>query len=154
MNYFEESLNIMKELYGHDVAMPLATVNNREANIRTVNAYYKDKSFYITTYALSNKMKEIVSNPYVALNHNLFVAHGIGKNIGNPLDENNKDIREDLRKVFCAFYDKHVNENDINTCILKIDLSDAIVFANNYKYTIDFNNEASSREKCVIDIVF
>jgi len=154
MNYFEESLHIMNELYGHDVAMPLATVNDGKANIRVVNAYYKDKAFYITTYALSNKMKEIAVNPYVAINHNLFVSHGVGKNIGNPLDENNKELREELRKVFCEFYDKHVNEKDNNTCILKIDVNDALVFAHDYKYVIDFKNEVSTRETCVIDIVF
>ena len=60
--------------------------------------------------------------------------------IGNPLDENNKEIRKELRKAFCAFYDKHVNEDDNNTCILKIDLNDALVFAHNYKYVIDFKN--------------
>lgn len=154
MNYFEESLNVMNELYGHDVPMPLATVNDGKANLRVVDAYYKDKAFFITTYALSNKMKEIDINPYVAINHNLFVAHGVGKNIGNPLDQNNKELREELRKVFCTFYDKHVNENDKNTCILKIDLNDAIVFAHDYKYVIDFKNEVSTREECVIDIVF
>jgi general stress protein 26 len=154
MNYFEESLHIMKELYDHDVVMPLATTNDGKANLRVVNSYYKDKAFYITTYALSNKMKEIAINPYVAINHNLFIAHGVGKNIGNPLEENNKELREELRKVFCAFYDNHVNEKDPNTCILKITLNDAIVFAHDYKYVIDFKNQVSTREKCVIDIVF
>lgn len=154
MNYFEESLQVMNELYGHDVAMPLATVNEEKANIRVVNAYYKDKAFYITTYALSNKMREIANNPNVAINNNLFVAHGVGKNIGNPLDESNKEMREELRKVFCTFYDKHVNEEDKNTCILKIDLNDALVFAHDYKYIIDFKNEVAAKERCVVDIVF
>jgi len=154
MNYFNESIDIMNGLYGHDVVMPLATVNDGKANLRQVNAYYKDKAFYITTYALSNKMIEIAINPYVAINNNLFVAHGLGENIGNPLNENNKELREELRQVFCAFYPKHVNEKDKNTCILKIELDDAIVFDHDYKYVIDFKNEVSTREECVIDIDF
>ncbi|QSX06470.1 pyridoxamine 5'-phosphate oxidase family protein [Sedimentibacter sp. zth1] len=154
MNFFEESMQVMNELYGHDVAMPLATVNGEKANLRVVNAYYKDKAFYITTYALSNKMKEIKLNPYVAINHNLFVAHGVGENIGNPLDETNKALREELRHAFCAFYDKHVDENDKNTCILKIKLTDALVFAHDFKYFIDFDKEIATRKKCVVDIVF
>jgi hypothetical protein len=97
MNYFDEAVTVMKELYGHDVAMPLATLNGNKANIRVVNAYYKENAFYITTYGLSNKMKEIDKNPNVALNHNLFVAHGIGKSIGNPLEERNRDLREELK---------------------------------------------------------
>lgn len=129
MNYFDEAVTVMKELYGHDVAMPLATVNGDKANIRVINAYYKENAFYITTYALSNKMKEIETNPNVALNHNLFVAHGIGENIGNPLEERNRDLREELKQVFFTFYDKHVCEEEPNTCILKVDLTDALVFA-------------------------
>jgi len=93
MNYFNEAITVMKELYGKDVAMSLATVNGDKANIRVINAYYKENAFYITTYSLSNKMKEITKNPNVALNHNLFVAHGIGNNIGNPLEEQNRELR-------------------------------------------------------------
>jgi len=83
MNYYNESIMVMKELYGRDVAMSLATVNGDKANVRVINAYYNENIFYITTYGLSNKMKEITINPNVALNHNMFVAHGLGKNIGN-----------------------------------------------------------------------
>lgn len=153
-NYFKEAVAIMKELYGKDTAMPLATVDGDKPNIRVINAYYKDNAFYITTYALSNKMKEIMNNRNVALNHNLFVAHGIGENIGNPLDEPNRELREELKKVFVAFYEKHVDEQDKNTCILKVALNDALVFANDFKYFIDFKSQTATREKCVIDIVF
>jgi len=119
-----------------------------------INAYYKENAFYITTYSLSNKMKEIMRNPNVALNHNLFVAHGIGKNIGNPLEEKNRELREDLKQIFYAFYDKHVCEEDTNTCILKITLTDSVVFAHDYKYFIDFKHKTATREECVIDIIF
>lgn len=154
MNYFNEAIEVMKELYGRDVAMSLATVNGDRANIRVINAYYKESVFYITTYSLSNKMKEIMKNPNVALNHNLFVAHGLGENIGNPLEEQNKELRAELRQVFCAFYDKHVCEEDKNTCILKITLIDSLVFAHDYKYFIDFKHKTATREECVIDIIF
>ena len=154
MNYFNEAIMVMKELYGRDVAMPLATVNEDKANIRVINAYYKENAFYIMTYSLSNKIKEITKNPNVALNHNLFVAHGTGKNIGNPLDGKNRELREELKQVFCAFYDKHVCEEDTNTCILKINLTDSLVFAHDYKYFIDFKHKTATREECVIDIVF
>ncbi|MBW9173138.1 hypothetical protein [Clostridium estertheticum] len=42
MNYFNEAIALMKELYGRDVAMPLATVNRYKANIRVINTYYKE----------------------------------------------------------------------------------------------------------------
>lgn len=153
-NYFNEAISVMAELYGKDIPMSLATVNDDKANIRVVDAYYKENAFYATTYALSNKMKEILINPNVALNHNLFVAHGIGKNIGNPLYKQNRELREELKKAFVTFYDKHVNEQDENTCILKVSLIDALVFANDYKYFINFEEQTATREKCVVDIVF
>lgn len=154
MNYFEEAVAIMKDMYGRDVPMPLATVNGDRANIRVVDVYYKENSFYIATYGLSNKMKEIDKNPNVALNHNLFVAHGIGKNIGHPLEEHNRDLREELKQVFVSFYDKHVDEGDSNTCILKITLKDALVFANDYKYFINFDQKTATRVDYVVDIDF
>lgn len=153
-NYFNEAIAVMKELYGKDTAMSLATVNGDKPNIRVVNVYYKESTFYITTYALTNKMREILKNPNVALNHNLLVAHGTGENIGNPLDEANRGLREELRSVFAAFYDKHVDERDKNTCILKVSLNDALVFAHDFKYIIDFKNQRATRENCKVDIVF
>lgn len=154
MNFFDEALCKMEELYGKDTSMPLATVKDGKADLRVVNAYYKEKSFYITTYALSEKMKEIARNPSVALCHNLFVAHGNGRNIGHPLAPQNRELRGELRKVFCAFYDKHVKEADEHTCLLRIDLTDALVFADDYKYFIDFQAMTATRENCVVDIVF
>lgn len=154
MNYFNEAIEVMKELYGKDIPMSLATVDDNRPNIRVVDAYYKDCAFYITTYTLSTKMKEISTNSNIALNHNLFVAHGEGKNIGNPLDASNLEIRNELKLVFSSFYDKHVNELDKNTCILKVVLSDALVFAHDYKYLVDFRNKTASREAFIVDIVF
>ena len=154
MNYYFEALEVMNKLYGKDSVLPLATVNEGKANLRNINAYYKDESFYITTYALSTKVKDITSNPSVALAHDLFVAHGSASNIGHPLDVKNIDLRDELRRVFIAFYDKHVDEQDENTCILKIDLIDAIIFDNNYKYTVNFIGKTSSREDFIVDIAF
>lgn len=153
-NYFNEAAEVLRELYGKDTVMSLATVNGDKANIRMVNAYYKENAFYITTYALSNKMKEISKNPNTALNQNLLVAHGIGENLGHPLEEQNKALREELKRVFVKFYDKHVDEQDKNTCILKISLTDALVFAHDFKYIIDFRNQTAARKSCVVDIIF
>jgi len=114
----------------------------------------KDKAFFITTYALSNKMQEICTNSSVAIAHNLFVAHGEAENMGHPLDIKNKALREELRRVFCVFYDKHVDENDSNTCILKINLTDAIVFADDFKYYVDFKIETATKENFIVDIVY
>lgn len=152
-NFFGEAVEGIELMYGKDTVMSLATVNQDKANVRAINAYFRENAFYITTYLLSNKMREILKNPNVALNHNLFVAHGIGENIGNPLDKQNKKLRDELKSVFFKFYDRHVDEHDENTCILRVLLTDALFFTNNYKYYIDFKNQTATRVSFVNDII-
>lgn len=154
MNYFNESIHVMKELYGKDVPMTLATINEGKPNVRVVDTYFDGNAFYVSSYKLSKKCREIEKNSNVALNHNLFVAHGVAEDIGNPLEVRNKEIREKLIIAFKPWYEKHVNEVDENTCYIKISLTDAIIFANNYKYYIDFKSKEASREDFVIDIIF
>ena len=44
-----------------------------------------------------------------------------------------------LHVAFAAWYDNgHTNEDDKNTCILKITLTDAVIFDNGKKFNIDF----------------
>ena len=154
MDIYSEAIAVMDEQFGHDVVMTLATVNGSQANVRSVNAYYRDGAFYITTYDLSSKMKEIAANPSVALCHSLFVAHGRGTNLGNPLAAGNETLRDELRQACCAFYDRHVNESDPHTCILRVDLTDAVVFTENAKYAIDLSGKTAEKTPFVNDIVY
>ena len=85
IDVYSEAMALMDEQFGHDVVMSLATVNGDQANMRTVKARYRDGAFHVTTCGLSSKMKEIAANPSVALCHGLFVAHGTGTDLGNPL---------------------------------------------------------------------
>ena len=50
-----EAEKIMIERFGKDTVIALATVEQEMPYVRNVNAYYEDGSFYIITYALSNK---------------------------------------------------------------------------------------------------
>jgi hypothetical protein len=152
MNYFDECLNIIKKTYSRDVVMPLATINGNKPNLRVVNAYFKDDSFFVATHRSYNKMKEIEKNPHVALTHNMFVAYGIGKDIGHPLDPENKELREALKQVFNTFYDGHVHESDKDTCFLKITLTNAVVYANNYRYSINFETAWAVKEEYILTI--
>lgn len=152
MNYYEEAIDVMKKVYGNNVYMTIATSINNKPNARVVNLYYEEGYFYATTYALSTKVQEIAENPYIALNHNLFVAHGVAENIGHPLKPENASIREKLKEVFSAFYNRRVDENDENTCFLKITLNDALIFDNNYKYGINFDKKTATREDFVLDV--
>ena len=58
---------IMKERFGRDTVIALATYDTETPYVRFVNSYYEDGAFYVITYALSNKMRQIGQNPVVAV---------------------------------------------------------------------------------------
>lgn len=134
-----ETKRIMIERFEKDNIIALATVENGMPCVRNVDAYYEDGAFYVITYALSNKMKQIEKNPVVAIAGDWFTAHGKGINLGYFGKDENKDIAAKLKKAFCAWIDNgHTNFEDENTCILCIQLTDGVLFSNGTRYDIDF----------------
>lgn len=129
----------MDERFGHDNLIALATVDGDSPAVRTVNAYYEDGCFYTITHALSGKMQQIGINPKVAICGDWFTAHGIGESMGHILLEANADLAGKLRTVFAEWYDNgHTNEADPNTIILRIRLTDGVLFWQGTRYEIDF----------------
>ena len=130
---------ILTERFGKDSLIALATVENGIPHVRTVDAVYLDGAFYVVTYALSGKMQQIAKNPTVAISGEWFTAHGVGENLGHVLLPENKKIMDLLRVAFAAWYDNgHTNEADPNTCLLKINLTDGVLFSGGTRYSIDF----------------
>ncbi|MCI8622744.1 MAG: pyridoxamine 5'-phosphate oxidase family protein [Provencibacterium sp.] len=135
----DAALAILSERFGRDSLIALATVDGDRPAVRTVNSFYEDGAFYVVTYGLSNKMKQIGKNPAVAICGDWFTAHGTGENIGNPLTESNRELGAKLRHVFAEWYENgHVDENDPNTCILRIRLNNGILFSHGTRYDLDF----------------
>lgn len=130
---------ILTERFGKDSMIALATVKDGVPYVRTVDAVYMDGAFYIVTYAQSGKMRQIAKNPVVAVSGEWFTAHGIGKNLGHVLLDENKAVMDVLRAAFAAWYDNgHTNEKDPNTCLLKIGLTDGVLFFNGMRFDIEF----------------
>ena len=130
-NFPKEAQEIMDARFSCDALIALATTGDNTPYVRTVNSYYEDGAFYVITYALSNKMKQIEKNPVVAICGEWFTAHGVGENLGY--------IRDKLRAGSAEWYDNgHVNEEDPNTCILCIRLTDGVLFSNGTRYDIEF----------------
>ena len=130
---------ILSDRFGKDSLIALATVENGIPHVRTVDAVYIDGAFYVVTHSLSGKMQQIAKNPIVAVSGEWFTAHGIGENAGHVLLEENRAIMEILRTAFAAWYGNgHVNEADPNTCLLKIRLTEGVLFSNGTRYDIDF----------------
>lgn len=135
----KEVEDILIERFGHDNVISLATTSNNTPYVRSVNAYYENKSFYIITYALSSKMHQIQKNPQIAISGFWFTAQGIGVNLGYFKKKENEEIANKLRNVFSQWIDNgHNNFEDENTIILKIELTNGILFSNNRRFDIDF----------------
>lgn len=136
-----QTKEIMNERFGKDNVIAIATIKDGKPYVRNVDGFYEDGAFYVITYALSNKMKQIEENPHVAISGDWFTAHGKGINLGWFCKEENKNIAEKLRKAFREWIDNgHNNFDDQNTCILCIQLTDGILFSNGTRYDIDFSD--------------
>ena len=91
---------ILVDRFSKDSLISLATASDNIPYVRTVDAYYDNKSFYVLTYALSNKMKQIRVNPQVAISGDWFTARGAGINLGYFGKEENKEIAAKMRDYF------------------------------------------------------
>ena len=130
---------ILSDRFGKDSLIALATVEDGIPHVRTVDAVYIDGAFYVVTYSLSGKMQQIAKNPTVAISGEWFTAHGIGESLGHVQLPENKAVMDILRKAFAAWYDNgHTNEADPNTCLLKISLTDGVLFSDGTRYDIEF----------------
>lgn len=123
--------------FGCDSLIALATVADGVPSVRAVNAYYESGCFYVITYALSNKMKQIADNPTVGICGDWFTGHGIAKSLGHVLAPANADIMDKLRVMFDEWYDNgHVDETDPNTILLRIRLTDGVLMNHGERHEI------------------
>lgn len=130
---------IMNERFGRDNVVALATSENNIPYVRGVNAFYEDGAFYVITYALSDKMKQIGKNPAAALSGEWFTAHGTAESMGWFCKPENAPIAEKLRGAFSEWIDNgHNNFEDENVIILKIKLTYGVLFSDGVRYEIDF----------------
>ncbi len=135
--WVEDAEKIMVERFGKDSIIALATTMDGVPYVRSVNAFYEDGAFYVLTYGLSNKMKQIEANPIVAIAGDWFTAHGKGVNLGYFGKPENEGIEKKMRAVFAEWIDNgHNNLEDENTCILCIELTDALLLSHGTRYEL------------------
>jgi len=140
MQNYENAMNIMAERFGKDNLIAIASYDGKRLHNRIVDAYYENGAFYVSTNALSSKIKQIEANAEVAVCAvDWFSGHGIGKNLGWALEPQNAGIRSKLREAF-VWYDEVNNEQDKNCCILEIRLTDGMLIKDHHaiRYQIDF----------------
>ena len=146
MQMYENAMSIMTERFGKDSLIAIATTDGERLYNRMVDAFYEDGAFYVSTNALSSKVKQSEMNPNVAVCAiDWFSGHGTGKNLGWVLDPKNAEIRSKLREAFSEWYDHANNEQDKNCCILEIRLTDGMLIKDHHavRYQIDFENKSA-----------
>ena len=130
---------IMLERFGKDSIISLATANDNIPYVRSVDAFYEDGAFYVLTYGLSGKMKQIERNSTVAISGEWFTAQGKGINLGYFGKAENLHIANKMKQVFAEWIDNGHNDfDDVNTCILCIKLTNGVLFSNGTRYEVDF----------------
>ncbi|MDR0929368.1 MAG: pyridoxamine 5'-phosphate oxidase family protein [Oscillospiraceae bacterium] len=141
-NKHEEALALMTERFGKDTLLALATLDGYRPTVRTVDAYYQDGAFYVITYALSGKMRQIMTQPAVGVSGEWFSGHGIAENLGHVLLPQHAALMDTLRAAYAAWYDNgHTNESDPNTCLLRIRMTDGVLFHQGTRYEINFSEK-------------
>lgn len=156
MNKYNEAMKLLDEKLGNkDGLISVSTIALESSDdgkcrpaARIVNAYYKDGMFYIVTYATSNKMLQIAQNPEVAVCVIVesFTADGVGENLGWVGDLRNVEIMTVLRTIFAEWYNEANNDEDPNTCLLRIRLTKGL-WNNPHEGTkneIDFVNKTAN----------
>lgn len=134
-----EVQQIMNERFGRDRLIALATAVDGMPYVREVNAYYESGAFYIITYALSGKMQQIAQNPTVAISGDWFTGHGRAESLGWFCDPANKTLADKLTAVFAEWINNgHTNFVDPNTIILRVQLTNGVLFSHGKRYDIDF----------------
>ena len=135
----KETEEIMIERFGGDSLIALATTVDNIPYVRNVNSYYENRAFYVLTYGISDKMKQISVNPVVAVAGEWFSAHGRGVNLGWFGSPENAAIADKMKTVFSGWINNgHNNFEDKNTVILRIDLTDGVLFSRGRRFDIDF----------------
>lgn len=129
MQLSKEIDGYLAERFGRDSLIALATADGVQPSVRAVNALYEQGAFYIITYARSGKMRQIALNPVVGLCGEWFTGHGRAENLGHVLLPGNAAMMAILREAFASWYGNgHVNESDPDTILLRVRLTDGVLF--------------------------
>lgn len=137
-----EAREIMKERFGHDSLIALATVEDGLPWVRTVDGYYEDGCFYALVNSHTNKMRQIEKEPRVAVCGDWFTGHGLAEDMGQMLEKQNADIFGRIKAAFASWYNNgHMDENDPASRILRIRMTDGVLLSHGTRYDIDFTEE-------------
>lgn len=155
MNKYDEAMKLLDEKLGNkDGLISLSTIalepgadGKCRPAARLVNAYYENGAFYTISTTTSGKMQQIAQNPEVAvcIIVDNFTADGIGENLGWVCDEKNTEMMKKLRTIFAEWYYEANNDDDPDTCLLRIRMTKGLWYDGHKKTRneIDFINKTA-----------
>jgi hypothetical protein len=140
---FQQAMQVMSDLFARDCQFAMATARDNRPSVRYVDTFYEDGSFFVVTYANSQKVQELNVNSHVALCNGFYRFRGRAYNLGHPLQPENQEIRSKLIKVFEPWYFAHNDENDEHMCYVEIKLTDGFFYKDGTGYQVDFEQETA-----------
>ena len=142
MSASKEVRELMTERFGHDCLIALATVEDGLPWVRTVDAYYEDGAFYVLVNSYTNKMRQIAKEPRVAVCGDWFTGHGVAEDLGWMLDPALAEIFGRVKEAFAGWYNNgHMDENDRASRLLRVRMTDGVLFSHGTRYEIDFTED-------------
>ena len=131
----QEAEQIMAERFGGDAVVALSTAEGEMPYVRFVNAHYEHGAFYVITHAHSNKMRQIASNPTVAIAGEWLTAHGRAESLGWFGKHENREMAARLEAAFSTWiHNGHNDFDDLNTIILCIRLTDGVLLSHGKRF--------------------
>ena len=153
MNVYEEGLQVMEKLFAKDCAFALATAAAGAPDVRMVDVFYDDGSFYIVTHENSAKARQIAETPAVSFCAQCFRFYGEAKSVGHPLKPENAGIRAKLVRAFAPWYFRHNDENDEGMCYLRAELKKGFFYCDGTGYDMNFADKTAQSFPFVFDIL-
>ena len=99
-----------------------------------VCAYYENGMFYVSTDATKNKILQIEKNNEISVaGLGWYTFQGKAENLGWVKDEKNAEIRANFKKIF-DWFDEVGDEDNPNSIVLRITLTEGIIIDNAEKY--------------------
>jgi len=131
----KEAEEIMAERFGKDTVIALATTEAGKPRVRYVDAYYEAGSFYIVVYSLSNKMRQLATDPSAAIAGDWFTAQGRGIDLGPFAREENRPLAKKLEQVFSSWLSNgHTDPSLDTTHILQVELEEALLLSHGRRF--------------------
>ena len=145
--YWERAKEVLEENFGHKETCALGTRGEFGPNVSNVYTYYEDGKFYFITDKNSQKVVELTAHDFVCLCCKNSKIHGKAKVIGHPRDEQNQEIRREMKHAFGSAYNTYFNDHCEDAVLVQVEVVRAVTFTKMHRYMIDFETGALSRER-------